>query len=168
MLFLKERANNKKCKTEIDYYVPFTISIEDENVYSAKSCWRTGNLKNSLVEIEIDKESGILRNITLTSVDKAFLVNTTLKNVDEIEYGTPILFLDGDIKNGICDEPMNIYVYLGLDYIMVKFGEDVDICEFIELERARFGFDKDNKLASIVVKNLSNYEYNELKEGLKL
>ena len=78
------------------------------------------------------------------------------------------MFLDGDIKNGICDEPMNIYVYLGLDYIMVKFGEDVDICEFIELERARFGFDKDNKLASIVVKNLSNYEYNELKEGLKL
>lgn len=168
MLFLKEVVNSKKCEVDIDYYVPFSINIIDKNIYNTKVRWRTGNFKNSLIEVTIDKKDGTLRGITLISVDRAFLVNTVLESIDEVESGTPVFCLDGNIKNDLCDQLMDFYVYLGLNFIMVKFSKEIQFYKFIELDRVRFGFDKDNKLVSIIVKNLSNHEYTELKDGLKL
>ncbi len=62
---------------------------------------------------------------------------------------------------------MNFTVFLGLDFIMVKLEEDSCICKFIELERVRFGIDN-KKLVSIIIKNLTKFEYGELKDSLKL
>ena len=168
MLFLKEVMNSKQCEVDIDYYVPFTINLGYEKSYTPKSCWRIGNFKNSLMEISIDEKSGILRDVTLISADKAHLVNATLENVDIVESGTPVFLLDGNIKNGLCDQVMDFYVYLSMEFIMVNFSEESHPYKFIELERVRFGFDKDNALICIIIKKLSSDEYCELKDGLKL
>lgn len=168
MLFLREVTNSKKCEVDIDYYVPFTINLGNEKSYTPKTYWRIGNFKDSLMEISIDEKSGMLRDITLTSVNKAHLVNETLENIDIVENGTPIFLLDGDIKNGLCDQVMDFYVYLSRDFIMVKFCEESHLYKFIELGRVRFGFDKDNKLISVIIKDLSDNEYSELKDSLKL
>ena len=50
---------------------------------------------------------------------------------------------------------------------MVKLEEDSCICKFIELKRVRFGIDN-KKLVSIIIKNLTKFEYGELKDSLKL
>lgn len=168
MLFLKEVTNSKQCEVDIDYYVPFTINLGNKESYTSKTCWRIGNFKNSLMEISIDDKSGMLRNITLILVDKAYLVNATLENVDIVESGTPVFLLDGNIKNGLCDQVMDFYVYLSMEFIMVNFSEESHPYKFIELERVRFGFGKDNKLISVIVKDLSGDEYSKLKDGLKL
>lgn len=168
MLILKNIVNCKKCDINIDYYVPFAISIECEERYSAKICWRTGNFKNSLIEIALDARNGLLRDITLTSIDKAVLLDTILEDIDDVERGTPVFLLEGNTKNGIYDHLMNFTVFLGLDFIMVKLEEDSCICKFIELERVRFGIDNNNKLVSIIIKNLTEFEYGELKDSLKL
>lgn len=168
MLFLKEIAKNKYCKVYIDYYVPFTINLGNEKSYTSKIYWRIGNFKNSLMEVSIDENSGMLRKITLTSVDKAHLVNAALENVDIVENGTPVFLLNGNVKHGLCDQVMDFYVYLSKEFIMVNFSEESHPYKFIELERVRFGFDKDNKFISVIVKDLSGDEYNELKNSLKL
>lgn len=168
MLIIKNVVNCKKCDINIDYYVPFTISIECEDRYGAKTCWRTGNFKNSLIEISLDARSGVLRDITLISIDKAVLLDTILENINDVESGTPVFLLEGNIKNGIYDHLMNFTVFLGLDFIMVELEEDSCICKFIELERVRFGIDNNNKLVSIIIKELTEFEYEELKDSLKL
>ena len=118
--------------------------------------------------ILIDEKRGILREITLTSVDKAHLLNGTSENVNIVESGTPVFLLDGNIKNGLCDQVMDFDVYLSMEFIMVNFSEERYPYKFVELERVRFGFDKDDKLISVIVKDLSSKEYSELKDGLKL
>ena len=91
-----------------------------------------------------------------------------LEDIDDVESGTPVFLLEGNTKNGIHDHLMNFTVFLGLDFIMVNLEEDSCICKFIELERVRFGIDSNNKLVSITIKNLSEFEYGELKDSLKL
>lgn len=168
MLFLREVSNSKQCKVNIDYYVPFTIKLGNRESYTSKIYWRIGNFINSLLEISIDEKSGMLRDVTLVSVDKAYLVNTTLKNVESVESGTPVFLPDENIQNGLCDHVMDFYVYLSKEFIMVNFSEECHPCKFVELERVRFGFDNNNKLISVIVKDLSDDEYIELKDGLKL
>lgn len=168
MLFLRAVTNSKQCKINIDYYVPFTINLGNDKLYTPKICWRIGNLKKSLMEISIDEKSGILREITLTLVDKAHLVNAALENAEIVESGTPVFRLDGTIKNGLCNQVMDFDVYLSMEFIMVNFSEESHPYKFIELERVGFGFDKDNKLISVIIKDLTNDEYRELKEGLKI
>ena len=166
MLFLREVTKGKQYKVDIDYYVPFTITLENEKLYSPQICWRIGNFKKSLMEISIDEKRGILREITLTSVDKAHLLNGSSENVNIVESGTPVFLLDGNIKNGLCDQVMDFDVYLSMEFIMVNFSEERYPYKFVELERVRFGFDKDDKLISVIVKDLSSKEYSELKDGL--
>ena len=168
MLILKDVVSCRKCEIDIDYYVPFTINIENEEKYKKKVYWRTGNLKKSLIEIAIDESSGILRDITLTSVDKAYLLNTEIKDIEEVTSGIPVFLIDTNINNGLCDHLMDIYVYLGVEFVMVNFGEKIYPFQFIEFDRVRMGFDVDNRLVTIIIMDLSSYEYNELKESFRL
>ncbi len=168
MLFLKEITDSKQCEVDIDYYVPFTISLKTEKLYAPKVCWRIGNFKNSLMEISIDEKTGVLREITLTLVNKAYLVDTTLENADIVKSGTPVFQLEGNIKNGLCNKELDFNVYLSMKFIMVDFSKGEHPIKFIELDRVRFCFDKDRKLISVIIKDLSVDEYNELKESLKL
>lgn len=168
MLYLKNITNRMECDVKVDYYVPFTMNVGRRELYAPKTYWRTGNFKNSFMEISIDEKNGMLRDITLVSVNKAVLTDAVLENVEILESGTPMFLLDGDIKNGLCDERMDFYVYLSEKFIKVDFGEKSHSCTFIELERGLFGFDENNKLVSIIIKELSDDEYHELKDGLKL
>ena len=168
MLLLKDIINNDECKVEVGYYVPFSITIGNEKVFSSKLCWRIGNFKTSLMEISIDEKTGVLRNITLTSVDKANLLNESLKKFDVTEIGTPVFSLEGNVKNGLCDQLIDYDVYLGNDYIRVDFDLDKYYKKIIKQDRVLLIFNQNNQLISLIVKDLSRSEYNDLKEGLKI
>lgn len=168
MLYLKEVINSKKCEICIDYYVPFTIKLENKKPYSNKVCWRSGNFKKSLIEISMEKENGVLSDITLVSVDNAVLTDTSLDNINLMKDGVPVFSIKGNIKNGLCDQVMDFYVYLNTKFIMVNLNKQIIPCKYVKLEKVLFGFDKDCKLNSIILKDLSDYEYKELKTGLNL
>lgn len=59
-------------------------------------------------------------------------------------------------------------VGVGEQYVMVNLGEKVCPCQFVEVDRVRFGFDTESRLVTIVIKNLTGYEYNELRESFNL
>lgn len=165
MLILKNIIDNRKCSVEIDYYVPFTITIEDKSINATRYYWSAGN-KRSVIEFAIDKQSGILKEITLVAVDKVFLIDKKLEKISKINNGVPVLEIEGDIKNGLCDEPIDFYVYLGSNSITVNIGEEVNCTKMIQLERVYLGFDVTERLVSVSVNDLSEYEYNELKQGM--
>jgi len=48
MVLLKEIEEEKEVDIEIDYYVPFSITIINKNRYQPKIYWRMGNIKTSL------------------------------------------------------------------------------------------------------------------------
>lgn len=167
MLFLKEVIDSKQCEVNVDYYIPFTISLKTEKLYEPKICWRTGNFKNSLLEISIDQKTGILREITLTLVNMVHFVDAVLDCVNIVKKGTPIFQLEGNLKNGLCDQELDFNVYLNMEFIEVDFGNGSQPVKFIELERVLFGFDKEEKLISVIIKDLSTDEYNELHDSMK-
>lgn len=43
--------------------------------FGEKIYWRTGNFKNSLIEISIEKEKGTLKDITLVAVNEVYLID---------------------------------------------------------------------------------------------
>ena len=169
MLLLKDVYDEVKCDVTIDYYVPFTINVESNNVYGTCLCWRTGDLKKSLIEVSMDKDTGLLTEITLVSIDEVCIVENKMFDVSNKIKGTPAFIFDGEIKNGLCDQPGSVEVELGLDYLLVRLDKKVDEDKYIELNRVTFGIDHNDKLLSITIKDLTDYEYSELKEAfLKL
>lgn len=166
MLFLKEVVDNKQCQVKIDYYIPFTISLKTETLYEPKICWRTGNFKNSLLEISIDQKTGILREITLILVNRVHFVDTVLDCAPIVEKGTPVFRLEGDLKNGLCDQEVDFDVYLNMEFVKVDFGNGSQPVKLIELERVLFGFDKKERLISVIIKDLTTDEYRELLDSM--
>ena len=168
MLYLKEVISSGTCEVNIDYYVPFTINIDSKKMNARRICWRTGNLKKSLIEISIDEESGIVQEITLVSVDKVFSIDTKLESLNKCERGVPAFKVSGSIKNALSDYIKDFNVYLSEEFIMVKLDESTDIYRYIKLERVLFGINKEDRLVSIIIRNLSDNDYNELKASFKL
>jgi len=168
MLFLKEVTESKPCEVDIDYYVPFTIRLKTEKRYAPKVCWRIGNFKDSLMEISIDEKTGMLREAALISVHTARLADAVLENANLMKNGTPVFRLEGSAKNGLCNRALDFNVRLNEEFIGVNLSEGEHPVKCVELERIQFGFDKDSKLISVIVKDLSADEYKELKDGLKL
>lgn len=176
MLLLRGLEKPDSCVVNVDSFVPFTINIIGKHEYESKIYWRTGNFRKSLLEVAIEERTGELREITLTSADVVSILDITLEKYEEIEKnavtmkkeGIPIFLIDGEIKNKLCDQRSDFEVYLGYDFILVKLKKNVISNKCIELEKMRLEVDKNNELISIMVKNLSKAERNQLKVGLNL
>lgn len=168
MLFLKKVESEKKCEIEVDYYVPITITVGADSYFGKSIYWRTGNFKNSLIEISIDEEKGTLKDITLVAVNEVCCVDFPEEECEKKATGVPSFILDGDISNGFCDQIMDFCVYLSSEDISIKFGEELHPVKCVQLGRVKFGFDKEDKLICITVIDLSDYECCELKAGMKI
>lgn len=168
MLFLKRVESEKKCDIEIDYYVPITITVGAGSYFSEKIYWRTGNFKNSLIEISIEKEKGTLKDITLVAVNEVYLIDFPENECEKKQIGVPLFMLDGNTRNGFCDQIIDFFVYLSPKDITIKFQKEIRPVKCVQLGRVRFSFDKEEKLICITVFDLSDYEYCELKAGMKI
>jgi len=166
MVSLKGIEKERDCLIEIDYYVPFTITIDNKNKYVPKIYWRMGDIRTSLIEICINEESGVLKDITLVSVNKVKLVDNKINDIDNVKNGIPIFNIKSNVENGLIDEKRDFEVYLNKDYIMVAFENSKGSCNYIKFGRTTMGFDNDGILNLIVVNDLKENEYNDLKEGL--
>lgn len=170
MLELKGIKKDGYYNVTIDYYVPFTIYYQTKDLEDMIG-WRIGDFSKSLMEFSVGKESGILKDVTLTSVSNTYLTEDKLHYVDSYDWGIPILEIEGlkEIKEIVPNDiSMEFDVFLGENFIKTVFGEDRKIIHEIAADRIRFGFNKKNELVSIIIIDLSKDEYEEIKNGLKL
>ena len=152
---------------EIDYHVPFTVNVDEKNVFNEKKIyWRTGNFNNSLLEIGIGEKSGELKSIVLTMVNKASTENIEFE-VLEISKGVPIFDISMLHKN-IYDHVSEYSVSLTTSSVLVVFSEKRVVKTLIRMERVEMGFGFENELIFIKVNELSLIEYQDFKDSFRL
>lgn len=168
MLKLIKIEESKLFKIEFDMYVPFKIRVghwdmsKEHTIY-----WRTGDLKKSLFEIGFGSETGIVRSLTLTSIDIVERFNCVDCVKCETTEGTPSFDIKNFPKNGIKDFANQINVYLGFTEILVSINTSACI-KRIKQGRIEYWFDSNDNLTSVKITEITSEEMNMLKQGLQV
>lgn len=161
MLKVKEILNIVPINVEFDIYIPINIEFGMWDVSLEPTIyWRTGDLKKSLIEIEIGSKKGIIRSITLTQVNDIYDVNKeNIFNEVPITEGIPVLEIENynENKNIFTDELKDFQVCINNDkvYILLSHQEVVSV---IKNDRVSFGLDKNNLICAIQVDKITSDE----------
>lgn len=165
MLKIAKTTENGESAVEIDYYVPFKIlfgSGELEN----HICWRIGDFDKSILEFSIGQKSKLLKEVTLVAASKVCLTNERLEEIDEKKSGIPTIEFQETKNQLIYDNCVDFETVLCKTYIKVFWSEKIK--SQLKIGRILLGVDDDNNLTSITITELSDFEHEELKAGLKL
>lgn len=151
---------------KVDYYTPLAIEVTNAPPYLGKNYFRL--VKNeSLLEIGLDATSYQLTNIILVQASKVSLVEKlSLKNV-EMKQGCPIFLDDISFTSGIHDLDQSFEVFLSKDKLKIQL---IDLEEEFYLVNGRvyLGFSQDERLVTILLLDLKDEEYEDLKDSFKL
>jgi hypothetical protein len=172
MLKLIEISYSEKIYIESDYYIPVKIRFEHwENTNESRHCWGImSNDEKSLFEIFIGEISGKLKYFTLVMCNNFHLNSLPRKSTPSISQkpGLPVFETQTwDHDDYYTRKIFDFDVYLNKPNIsIILFSREIE--KIVYNDRVFFGFDKDNILSSIEVKNLPTDEWNLLEESLKV
>lgn len=165
MLILKEIKDISKYELNVDYYIPISIKFNNSNNIFY---WRTGNFKNSLLEIGIDSKTGELISITLVSINNVELINEPFHIQTALINGIPSFKCTFNMNNKLYDIKEEIYVFLNKRYIFLQIGKMKDVKKSVCLGNIYLMFNNKDILCSFLINNLSNDEYQVLKNNFNL
>ncbi len=172
MLKLAGISNVKKIYVESDFYIPVNIRFEHWNAMTEPiHCWGISRLDgNFLFEIAIGEETGEVKYITLVTSPKIYFgvpSNTINCSKSEIK-GLPCFETkERDKDDYYTKEMIDFDVYIDKQNIFIILFNH-EITKTIINDRVVFGFDKNDILCSIEVKDMSNNEKSILEESLKV
>lgn len=129
-------------------------------------CWRIGDFYKSLLEFSIERKSRRLKEVVLVATSKVSLTDEGLDEIDEKESGIPTVEFQEVENQLIYDNYIDFETVLGRTYIKTFWSEKTKLQ--LRIGRVLLGIDDDNRLTSITITELSDFEYNELKESLIL
>lgn len=172
MLIFKEIVACTDISVDIDEYVPFTIEVNVPKPLTLPLYWRGGDGKQSLIEIGLNRESGVVCSATLTAINPKKIKETELPiNIDLPEVSGMAVFeisswayFSDNYSNSFQDEfGSEICLILGKDYLTLQF-ENVDKpIKYIKNNRLRFGVASNGMLSALDVMGLSEDEVNLLR-----
>lgn len=151
---------------KVDYYTPLTIEVTNIPPYSDKNYFRLVKNEN-LLEIGLDATSYQLTNIILVQASNVSLVEKlSLKNV-EMKQGCPVFLDDISFANGLHDLDQSFQVFLSKDKLKIQL---INLEEVFYLVNGRLylGFSQDERLVTIILLDLKDEEYEDLKDSFKL
>ena len=151
---------------KVDYYTPLSIEVTNIPPYSDKNYFRLVKSEN-LLEIGLDATSYQLTNIILVQTSNVSLVEKiSLKNV-EMKQGCPIFLDDISFTSGLHDLDQSFEVFLSKDKLKIQL---IDLEEEFYLVNGRvyLGFSQDERLVTIILLDLNDEEYEDLKDSFKL
>lgn len=165
MLKFKEEVDCLASSVDFDEYVPFTAEFESDSL-SPPLYWRVGDGKSSLMEIGLNKDSGAVHSITLTSI-KAENVRKDNKDYASSaseKDGLPIFDLS-EWRNGNCSDEfasnfidefnVDLELTLGQDFISVSIVGGMEPVYCIKNNSVIFGIDVEGALTNIDIINMS-------------
>jgi len=168
MLKLIKVEESKIYIIEFDLYVPIKIRLRHWDMSKEHVIyWRTGDFKNNLLEIGLGSETGILKSLTLTAVDK-IVTSSFVESVNcEPIEGTPLFDINMFPKYGIRDFVNQFKVYLGDEEILISINTSACI-KRIKQDRIEFWLDSNDNLTSVKITEITCQEMNVLKQGLQV
>lgn len=157
---------NATYNVEVDYYIPLTIEVSGIPSYAEKNYFRLVK-ENSLLEIGIDIESHQLMNIILVQISSASLVDQIVVKEIADKQGCPVFQSDISFTNGLHDINQSFDVFLSREILKIRLI-DVEETSYLTNGRVKLGFSQDGILVSILLLDLTDKEYTDLKDSFKL
>ncbi len=154
MLKVLEYENKKTESIEFNTYIPMYVEFGSWDISKEPTVyWRTGDFEKSLIEIEIGKNKGDIRSITLNQCEKIDMIeNLEIENKETFE-GFPVVNLHNLLNETYVDEMSNLKVSIYQDIVYIMFSEH-EITSVIQNDNVGFGLDNENIICSIIVKGL--------------
>ena len=157
---------NATYNVEVDYYTPLMIEVSGIPSYAEKNYFRLVK-ENSLLEIGIDIESHQLMNIILVQISSASLVDQIVVKEIADKQGCPVFQSDILFTNGLHDINQSFDVFLSREILKIRLI-DVEETSYLTNGRVKLGFSQDGILVSILLLDLTDKEYADLKDSFKL
>jgi hypothetical protein len=154
MLKVLEYEDKKTESIEFNTYIPMYVEFGSWDISKEPTVyWRTGDFEKSLIEIEIGKNKGDIRSITLNQCEKIDMIEIPeIKNKKTFE-GFPVVNLLNLLNETYVDEISNLKVSIYQDIVYILFSEH-EITSVLQNDNVGFGLDNDNIICSIIVKGL--------------
>ena len=150
---------------KVNYYTPLTIEVTNIPPYADKNYFRLVKIEN-LLEIGLDATSYQLTNIILVQTSNVSLVEKiSLKNV-EMKQGCPIFLDDISFTSGLHDLDQSFEVFLSKDKLKIQLI-DKEEAFYLVNGRVYLGFSQDERLVTILLLDLNDEEYEDLKDSFK-
>lgn len=150
---------------KVNYYTPLTIEVTNIPPYADKNYFRLVKNK-SLLEIGLDASSYQLTNIILVQTSNVSLVEKlSLKNV-EMKQGCPVFLDDISFATGLHDLDQSFEVFLSKDKLKIQLI-DKEEAFYLVNGRVCLGFSQDERLVTILLLDLNDEEYEDLKDSFK-
>lgn len=154
-------------KTEIEFgaYLPFKFwqcsQSKESHLY-----WRTGNLKSTLLEVEIDRIRGQVFGISLlipglVSIDFPEL---DLSEVSE-STGYPLIDISKWSTDRVIDEPNPFRVFVDSSRLLITFSTSVVVTSTVSSDNITFGVDVHNFIVWILIKGLKEDKLKEFSDS---
>ena len=164
MLKFKEKIQRTAASVVFDEYIPFYVNFDFESIY-APNYWRVGDGRRSLMEIGLDRDSGAVNSITLTSVNVKNLreiSNSYIEYVSEVD-GLPTFDLSPWVKQASDDDSsrfidefnVDLDLELGQNCLSVSIIPKVEPVKYIKNSNILFGLGLDDTLVKIDIIDLS-------------
>ncbi len=168
MLKVVEYKEIQPVHIEYDIYTPVTVEFGTWNISKESTIyWRTGNFTKSLIEIGIGKDTGDLRSITLTLIEKVQelkYLNFDMENVP-MNKGLPKCQIKQYSGETYIDEPGMLDVYIGNDKVLILFSNKKPK-SMIQNNKLVFILDANNIVCGIVICSMSEHEKKVLEAAL--
>ena len=150
---------------KVNYYTPLTIEVTNIPPYADKNYFRLVKIEN-LLEIGLDATSYQLTNIILVQASNVSLVEKlSLKNV-EMKQGCPVFLDDISFAKGLYDLDQSFEVFLSKDKLKIQLI-DKEEAFYLVNGRVYLGFSQDERLVTILLLDLNDEEYEDLKDSFK-
>lgn len=166
MLKIIKLIENISEKIEIDLYIPLKIYwIYNETPDEDITYFRIGDLKNSLLEFKVYNITGRICSVTLISPGAIYNTSPQFLSTIPRKIGTPVIEMSH--LNGIrkVDNIKPFHLYHNNNSIQLLISKN-RITNNIVSGRVIFGIDDKSNIASLSVVDLSDKEYNIMKETL--
>lgn len=124
--------------------------------------WRTGNLKTTLVEIEIDKATRQIVGVSLLlpgPISKDFPILGS--SIPSELTGYPLVAVDGWPDNAIKDEPSSLQVFVHTNRLLIMLSDTGAASKTIASQNIIFGIDENDSLIWLLIENLDPQKLTE-------
>ena len=109
--------------------------------------WRTGDMKSTLLEVEIDRVSGQIIGVSLILPGK---VRRDFPELDSANLpktdGYPIVDLSEWLDNRIKDDPGALHVFIDSSRLLITLTTSLAATKTISADGATFGVDRNNSI----------------------
>ncbi len=157
---------------EIDEYVPFTIEFGAK--FHQLLYWRCGDGKFSLIEIGLDRASGVISSVTLTSINSKDIKEAEDSFVTFLPESDGTAAFDLSSWETSSDNYSSSYqdifnsdisLVIGNDYLILTFNEADIPSRYIKNGQVRLGVSSKEELSTIEVTKLTPEQVDVLKQA---